>query len=91
MSADNDTMMGVDLGTQGVKVILYRPGDKQVLGAQSQPLELISKEDGSMEQQAGWWVDAFKKCVSAFDQELRDTVVAIGVSGQQHGFVPVSV
>lgn len=90
MSIDEKTVIGVDLGTQSVKVIIYHPKMREVLAVQSQPLELISKGDGSMEQQASWWVDAFKKCVNAFDQDLKKTLVAIGVSGQQHGFVPVS-
>lgn len=82
--------MGVDLGTQSVKVIIYHPTKRKLVAAASQSLDLISKEDGSMEQQASWWVDAFKKCVNSFDPTLKKTVVAIGVSGQQHGFVPIN-
>ncbi len=81
--------MGVDLGTQSVKVIVYNPKQRKVIAEKSQQLELISREDGSMEQHAKWWLDAFYKCVNAIDQKIRDTVVAIGVSGQQHGFVAI--
>lgn len=81
--------MGVDLGTQSVKVVIYNPTERAVIAVKSQPLELISREDGSMEQHAKWWLDAFYKCVNAIDQKIRDTVVAIGVSGQQHGFVAI--
>lgn len=90
MNIDEKTVMGIDLGTQSVKGIIYHPKMREVLAVQTQPLELIAREDGSMEQQASWWVNAFKKCVSAFDPDIKNTIVAIGVSGQQHGFVPVS-
>lgn len=83
----SDTVMGIDLGTQSIKVIIYRPKNRKIMDVKSQQLDLISKEDGSMEQQASWWVDGFKKCVNAIDPKLKKTVTAIGVSGQQHGFV----
>jgi xylulokinase len=83
------TVMGVDLGTQSIKVIIYCPDDRETLSIASQPLDMISKEDGSREQQAIWWIEGFKKCIGAIDPELKKTVVAIGVSGQQHGFVPI--
>jgi xylulokinase len=81
--------MGVDLGTQSVKVIIYRAKTKEVLSTTSHSYDLIAKEDGSMEQQASWWIDGFKDCLDQVDNALKKTVVAIGVSGQQHGFVPI--
>ncbi|MDG1707592.1 MAG: xylulokinase [Emcibacteraceae bacterium] len=90
MSEDQNTVMGVDLGTQSIKVIIYHPINRQILASSSEPIELVSKADGSMEQQASWWIDGFKKCVAAIDPELKKYLVAIGVSGQQHGFVPIN-
>ena len=43
----------------------------------------------SREQRADWWVDAVRACFDRIDPALRARVVAIGVSGQQHGFVPL--
>jgi len=56
----------------------------------STPLQLISRPDGSREQLAEWWVTALKSALNQLDPALRKTVSSIGVSGQQHGFVPVA-
>ena len=89
MSNIEKTVMGVDLGTQSIKVIIYDFENKKIISTKSQSYELISKEDGSMEQQASWWIDGFEKCLENIDDKLKETVIAIGVSGQQHGFVPI--
>jgi xylulokinase len=34
-------------------------------------------------------IDALKAALSKVDPEIRETAVAVGVSGQQHGFVPL--
>jgi len=90
LGSSQNTIMGVDLGTQSIKVIIYCPKSLKIVTTTSQPLDLISKEDGSMEQLSDWWISGFKKCVEMIDVNTRKTVVAIGVSGQQHGFVPLS-
>ncbi|MDG1438420.1 MAG: FGGY family carbohydrate kinase, partial [Emcibacteraceae bacterium] len=89
MNQDQSTVIGIDIGTQSIKVVIYHPGRKEVLASASQPFELTSKEDGSMEQQASWWVGGLHKCLDSISPEIKKTVVAIGVSGQQHGFVPI--
>jgi xylulokinase len=55
----------------------------------SAPLELISGEDGSREQHPADWVAAMQACFTRIDPALRARIVALSVSGQQHGFVPV--
>ena len=60
--------MGVDLGTQSIKVIIYDFENKKIISTKSQSYELISKEDGSMEQQASWWIDGFEKCLENIDE-----------------------
>ena len=71
MNQVKKTVMGVDLGTQSIKVIIYCPDDRETLSIASQPLDMISKEDGSREQQAIWWIEGFKKCIGAIDPELK--------------------
>ena len=44
---------------------------------------------GTREQKAEWWIEALKDCFSRIPAEIRSTARAVGVSGQQHGFVPV--
>jgi xylulokinase len=81
--------LGIDLGTQSAKVLVYDADRRQLLQVVSESLDLTSRDDGSREQLAHWWIDALKKCIARVDPATRQAVRAIGVSGQQHGFVPV--
>lgn len=89
--SDNNahTVLGVDLGTQGIKVILYSSLTKTVVRTASSPLKLVSRKDGTREQQPQSWVSGLQACLSQIPSDLKSTVIAIGISGQQHGFVPV--
>lgn len=84
-----NTVMGVDLGTQGVKIIVYNPDQREIVHSSSAPLQLISHADGTREQLAEWWIEAFHHCINAIPPDIKKAVVAMGVSGQQHGFVPL--
>ncbi|HEY0661488.1 MAG TPA: xylulokinase [Lysobacter sp.] len=81
--------VGLDVGTQSVKLVAYDPQAKRVVATHGHALELIAGSDGSREQEAQWWIDAIRACFARLDDEQRARVAAIGVSGQQHGFVPV--
>ena len=81
--------LGIDVGTQSVKALLYDPQQGAVAGVSSAPLELFSAGDGTREQRAQWWLDALRACLDGLDGKLRAGVQALGVSGQQHGFVPL--
>lgn len=81
--------VGLDIGTQSVKLLAYDPATQQVVATHGQPLDLAAGEDGSREQRAEWWIDAVRTCFAALTPEQRARVEAIGVSGQQHGFVPL--
>lgn len=81
--------LGIDLGTQSLKVLIYDSLAHRTLAAQSQPLELISGDGGVREQKAQWWIHALRACMERIDQDLRSSVQVVSVSGQQHGFVPV--
>ncbi|HBM15247.1 MAG TPA: xylulokinase [Lentisphaeria bacterium] len=84
-----NTVLGIDVGTQSVKTIFYDFEDKRIIAEASAPLELISADDGTREQKARWYIDAIKKSLSQIDPKIKLTAVAAGVSGQQHGFVPL--
>lgn len=84
------TVLGVDLGTQSIKTVVYEPFSRTVLQTASHPLELISRDDGTREQLAEWWVMGLQHCMERLDGVLKAKIVAIGISGQQHGFVPVA-
>lgn len=83
-------VVGVDCGTQGTKVIIIDTDSHEVLSEYSCPHELISNNNGKREQHPSWWIDAliiaFKgACHRAHISPKK--IDAIGVSGQQHGFV----
>ena len=81
--------LGVDLGTQSLKALIYDSDRRKVVAAESSGLELISRDDGAREQHAQWWLYALRQALAKIDPQTRAQVVAISVSGQQHGFVPV--
>lgn len=81
--------VGLDVGTQSVKLVAYDADRRQREATAACPLELLSGDDGSREQHAAWWLDAIRACFAQLDPALRARVRSIGVSGQQHGFVPL--
>ncbi len=83
------TVLGIDLGTQSVKVVFYDFDARETIAVESAPLDIYQTEDGIAEQQAQWWTHALKQALQQVGKAVRKSVVAIGVSGQQHGFVPL--
>ncbi len=81
------TVCGIDLGTQSCKVVVYDFEKKTVVGRAQANLEMIARNDGTREQEASWYADALESCFRSLDAEVRASIVALGVSGQQHGFV----
>lgn len=85
-------LIGIDNGTQSTKCIVYSLDDARILASASAPHDLIERPDGTREQAPAWWTaavaESLAKCLAHPDVDPRD-VVAIGVSGQQHGFVPL--
>ncbi len=82
-------VVGIDTGTQSTKVLCYDAETKQVLLTVSASHEMESKDDGTREQEAVWYLDAIRSCFAQIEPKIKEQVVAIGVSAQQHGFVPV--
>ena len=79
--------LGIDVGTQSLKALLYDAELGAVVDVQSAPLDMISDNMGTREQLARWWIDALEQCLARLDTRHKAAVKAIGVSGQQHGFV----
>jgi xylulokinase len=84
------TVVGIDLGTQSLKVLFYDFSNKEVVASESAELDLYQNDSGAAEQQAHWWLSAFHEAIGKVDPAIRACAVAVGVSGQQHGFVPLS-
>jgi xylulokinase len=86
-------ILGIDSGTQSTKVLVVEAKNGKVLAAAAQSYELIPDlPPGAKEQHPHTWRDA---TAAAIRQALRGAkanpteIKAIGVSGQQHGFVPL--
>lgn len=83
---------GIDCGTQGTKVVIVDSTQGVILGEGNAPHRLISQANGRREQEADWWIEAlviaFRQAVTHAGVDARE-IHALGVSGQQHGFVPL--
>ncbi|MDR2499459.1 MAG: xylulokinase [Treponema sp.] len=80
---------GIDMGTQSIKVALYDWKHKKIADAVQRPLELIAEQDGTREQRAQWYGEALDQCFAGFSAQERGAIQAIGISGHQHGLVPL--
>ncbi|MDR2797278.1 MAG: xylulokinase [Treponema sp.] len=86
------TVCGIDLGTQSCKVLIYDYEKKSVLARAQAPVDMIAENDGTREQEAAWYPAALKTCFSEIEKSnpsLNASIVAIGISGHQHSFVPL--
>ena len=83
------TLCGIDLGTQSCKVILYDYEKKKIIETAQVPMELIAANDGTREQKTEWYREALKLSFGKLSKNAKKTILALGVSGQQHGFVPL--
>ncbi len=82
-----NTVLGIDLGTQSLKVVFYDYESRAVAAAAAAPLEVHRDARGTAEQVAGGWLAALKSALDKVPPGIRASARAVGVSGQQHGFV----
>ena len=84
--------LGIDSGTQGTKGVVFSRQEGRILAEAYTDHQLIENIGGRREQEPKWWIEA---CSTVIGQLLkqsnvsRDLIRAIGVSGQQHGMVPL--
>jgi D-xylulose kinase len=93
MSRMRSLIIGIDSGTQSTKVLVVDANSGKVLGSASVGYDLIPDlPAGAKEQEPETWRAATSKAMKKALKEAkarRGEVKAIGVSGQQHGFVPL--
>ncbi|MDA7866822.1 xylulokinase [Verrucomicrobia bacterium] len=86
-------VIGVDSGTQSTKALVVNAATGQVVGAGSKSYGLIEGlAPGAKEQDPATWIDATSVAIRMALKRAKakpSEVQAIGVSGQQHGFVPL--
>jgi len=85
--------VGIDSGTQGTKALVVDVDSGRVLGRGKSPHAMIRDlGPGASEQDPAVWAGALEKALAAALRRARvdaGKIVALGVSGQQHGFVPL--
>ncbi len=83
--------IGIDSGTQSTKAVALDLDTGKVVAEARAPHRLIAGLPvGHMEQHPDEWVAALDTSVGAVLSQIdRTRVKGIGVSGQQHGFVPL--
>lgn len=84
--------LGIDSGTQSTKAIVVSD-DGEILGRGQEQYGLIEGLGvGHKEQDPATWIAATKKAIREAIAEAKidgTRIAGIGVSGQQHGFVPL--
>ncbi|KAA3605798.1 MAG: xylulokinase [Planctomycetota bacterium] len=86
-----DLFLGLDLGTQGVKALVFHPESRRILSRGSAPLDILPPaRPGAAEQRTeDWWpavVQSVQQALAGLEVD-PSCIRAIGVSGQQHGLV----
>jgi xylulokinase len=85
--------LGIDSGTQGTKALVMDYEEGQVLGrGYSSHASILNLKPGESEQDPRTWVSALEVALTQALKEAKidpGQVASIGVSGQQHGFVPL--
>ncbi len=86
-------VLGIDSGTQSTKAVLLDVDRRKVVALAAVQYDLIpGLPPGAKEQHPHTWRDATAKAIRKVIKTAKvrsSEVKAIGVSGQQHGFVPL--
>ena len=91
MPADQ-LFIGIDSGTQGTKGIVFSRKNGRIQAQAYADHQIIEKSGGLREQEPGWWINACSMVIEELlnnNNVSREMICAIGVSGQQHGMVPL--
>lgn len=83
--------IGIDSGTQSVKAVALDAESGRVVARSRAPHRMIpGLPAGHCEQHPGEWVEAMEGALRELGAAIdRRQVAGIGISGQQHGFVPL--
>ena len=82
--------LGIDAGTQSTKTVAVDAETGAVAASATAIYDLLPDlPPGHKEQHPQTWLDAADKTIREVVAKLRGPVRGIGVSGQQHGFVPL--
>ena len=85
-------VLGIDLGTQGLKVVAFDVASAQALGSVSAAVENLTPAPGWLEQEPNqWWATLCRlaRDLTCAKDIPTESVVAIGLSGHMHSIVPL--
>ena len=84
-----DVVIGLDLGTGGVRAIAIDL-QGQIIAQTTRSYPLLTPQPGWTEQNPSDWVEASLDALSHITQQLNGhRAIALGLSGQMHGMVPL--
>jgi xylulokinase len=84
-----DVVIGLDLGTGGARAIAVDL-QGQIITQQTKSYPLLTPQPGWTEQNPADWVEASLNALSDIAQQLgAHRAIALGLSGQMHGMVPL--
>ncbi|MEE9394851.1 MAG: FGGY family carbohydrate kinase [Planctomycetota bacterium] len=93
MPLERHLYLGVDLGTQGLKAVVFDAQIKEVIADARAPYRLLESQDPRVaEQWPSSWGNALRDVMRdlfAVPGVEGSHCARIAVSGQQHGFVPL--
>ncbi|MBN3877984.1 MULTISPECIES: xylulokinase [unclassified Nostoc] len=85
----SDIVVGLDLGTGGVRAIAVNL-QGQIIAQSTRSYPLLTPQPGWTEQNSSDWVEATLNALFDVTQQLNGhRAIALGLSGQMHGMVPL--
>ena len=90
---NNEVFLGLDVGTQSTKAVLFSPHSQSIVARASSQYDLDEdkeKHPGRAEQHPAKWIQAIHVCFQQLAPVLKKEdyeITGVGVSGQQHGMV----
>ncbi|WP_376796348.1 xylulokinase [Thermogemmatispora sp.] len=85
-----EILLGIDLGTSAVKALALEATTGQTLGEGRADYELLTPQPGWAEgDPEEWWRQTVRAVRMALQLLEPEQVVAVGVTGQMHGLVPL--
>ena len=90
--SEDQLFIGIDSGTQGTKGVVFSRKKGRIQAEAYTDHQLIEDIGGRREQEPECWIKACSTVIGRLMKKInvsRDMICAIGVSGQQHGMVPL--
>ncbi len=84
--------IGIDSGTQGTKAVVFSENSRGIIAQAHAEYKMMENEQGAREQDPEIWINACRQVIGALLKNpdiSASSIKGIGVSGQQHGMVPL--